>query len=369
MADITPMEPRIDSFVESVEEPTTGAKLTRSLASLQTHTPPETPELPHISDLDAKSGVDLPLFPDSPLRDSSRSLSPLIRYISLNDREPATSNLRYHGRCDSQHDPVEPAVYPGILGIRTAQDALDYHRSCVEEQRRWHLELALPTPARSAVGAKRDVTSAQQLSRLNRSGGISKPRSISPRPIPQTVVATPTAASPRKAPAVRKTSAAGRRTPARAKATSEVPSEASHAQSKKHTRNAPTKKASNQDWTEIEDVTPPLSVLDGKTYQISWPGSTRDISDLPDLEHLHPLEIRWASRLRLDPKHYLAIKRLVFREKLAFLRQGKNFTKTAAQQAASVDVNKMSRLHEAFEAVGWFDERHFQQYLQGGAAE
>ena len=384
MADITPLEPPVDSFMSDVQPSDVDTKSTTSkgeiLASLQTHTPPETPELPHVSTIAADVGQDRPLFPDSPPRDPSRSLSPLIRSYeqlstSIDRNEQEQSSERFHGSSFDQYRQTEATTFPAILGINNAQDALDYHRSLMEEQRRLRRELAfaLPPPARSAKGSRRDATSSQQVSRLNGAAAICKPRAVAatrPAPRPTATTSTP---PPRKASAPKKNSAtkstsAPKRDSARPKATSEGPSDSSHGQ-KKHTRAAPTKNVASQEWRAIEDITPPLSILDGKTHEIKWDGNKRDISEEPDIEFLHPLEVRWASKLRLDPGQYIATKRLIFNEKLRFLRAGKNFSKTAAQQVAKLDVNKLSRLHEAFEAVGWFDEKWFHQYLESVAAQ
>lgn len=381
MADITPLEPRVDDFNTSNEQAGTASKHVNgdeTLPSLQIHTPPETPEhypLPHVSAIAGDVDNDPPLYPDTPLRDRNRSLSPLLgdedyagkklskatQLLELTERnEHSLSSERFRRNSYSPHRRTETATYPGILGIKSAQDALDFHRSCVEEQKRFHAVLALPAPARSSKGSRRDATSTQQLSRLNRSAGISKPRSISPRPVPKPVATTatpaPIATQPRKASATKKRVT-------KPKASSEGPSETAPGQ-KKHTRAAPTKNVSTQKWTEIEDFTPPLSTLDGKSYDIKWDGSIKDISGEPDVQHLHDLEARWASKLRLDPRQYLATKRLIFKERVAYLRQNKAFTKTAAQSSARLDVNKLSRLHMAFDSVGWFDEKHFQQFLQ-----
>lgn len=295
MADITPIEPRVDSFSTSIEQPemqTKGTGEGETLASIQIHTPPETPELPHLSTIAPCNGQDPTLFPDSPLRDRSRSYSPLIIQVNkdpegkrlveemnLNEHEPSTE--RFHGSSFDQHR--KNATYPGILGIRSAQDALDFHRSCVDEQKRWRAELALPAPALSAKGARRDVTSKEQVSRLNKSSGVSKPHAIPVRPTPKPVAVT-TTLPPRKATATKKRFS-------KAKATSEGPSETSQGR-QKHTRAAPTKHvtvSAQKGWREIEDVSPPLSTLNGKSHETKWNGSMKDNSDEDDLEYLHEL--------------------------------------------------------------------------------
>lgn len=376
MADITPMEPPIDSFTTpSIEHADMEMKSTEkgeTLASLQVHTPPETPEqLPPVSTMGRDLGNDPPLFPDTPMRGVSRSMSPLLpsykepvgkQYEELiNRNEHAESSERFFGSSYDVHRQKESSAFPGILGIKTRQEALSYHRSLVDEQRRWREALSLPAPTRTKIGARRDATSKQQLSRLNRSSGITKPRSVSPTPVNKPVA--PVAAAP-----PRKASKTTKARTEKAKATSEGPSEAGSGQ-KKHTRAAPTKNVTNKEWRQIEDYSPPISILDGKAYDVRWHGNKIDLTDHPDVEHMHELEIKWASRLRLTPGQYLAIKRLIFRGKLNALRDGRSFTKTAAQNVASLDVNKLSRLHEAFDAVGWFDEKHFEQYLQPSAPQ
>lgn len=363
MADITPLEPPVDEFPTSsdrMEIDSKGTDKHETLATLQTHTPPETPVLPHVDSIAPNVGHDLPLFPDTPPRDHNRSPSPLLRSfedkITFNQHDE--SGERFHPSAYGFHRHSEPTAYPSILGINTAQDALEYWGACVEEQRRWHRQLELPTPAKSAKGSRRDPTSTQQLSRLNRLSGVGKARSASPRPMPKAVAVATVTTPP---PPPRKPSAPRKRV-AKPKAASEGPSEGSQNQ-KKHTRAAPTKNVSTQKWTEIEDFTPPLSTLDNQSYEVKWDGQPKDISGEADLEHLHELEVKWASKLRLDPAQYLATKRLIFRERVAYLRADKTFTKTAAQGAARLDVNKLSRLHSAFQAVGWFDEKHFRRFL------
>ena len=49
--------------------------------------------------------------------------------------------------------------------------------------------------------------------------------------------------------------------------------------------------------------------------------------------------------------------------RLKELSKGKDFRKTDAQKACRVDVNKASRLHTAYEKVGWFDRRFVEGFL------
>ena len=44
-------------------------------------------------------------------------------------------------------------------------------------------------------------------------------------------------------------------------------------------------------------------------------------------------------------------------------KDGKNFTKTAAQGVCAIDVNKASQLWDAFQKVGWFEEHWYEKYM------
>lgn len=74
------------------------------------------------------------------------------------------------------------------------------------------------------------------------------------------------------------------------------------------------------------------------------------------LSLLHPDEQKLASNLRLDPATYLTSKRRIFVARLRHFHEQRPFRKTHAQTACKIDVNKASKLHVAFESVGWFDD-------------
>ena len=136
----------------------------------------------------------------------------------------------------------------------------------------------------------------------------------------------------------------------------------------KHKRAPPSKKVEgeNVNWTDIPDYAPPVSDLDvnHRALKVSWLGhKLPQNGDEPDREYLHEQEIEVASTLRLTPQVYLTNKRKIFQARLQALKDGKNFTKTAAQSACKIDVNKASQLWEAFDKVGWFEQKWFQQYL------
>ena len=225
----------------------------------------------------------------------------------------------------------------------------------MEELRETRREL--PTP-RKSPSWNLDKESSRQLHSLSRSG-ISKSRSA-PRAIskPKAPVATsPVKASPPK-----------RRTP-KARTLSDFHESAFPAKesSTKHKRAPPSKKVDgeNVNWTELPDYAPPSSDLDTnpKSLKVSWHGHALPLSDDPDQNQLHEQELQVASTLRLSCAVYLTNKRKIFQARLQALRDGKNFTKTAAQSACKIDVNKASQLWEAFDRVGWFNPEWYKEFL------
>lgn len=78
---------------------------------------------------------------------------------------------------------------------------------------------------------------------------------------------------------------------------------------------------------------------------------------------LHPYELDLASTLRMSCANYLLSKRRIFQGVLDVAKRQKSFIKTDAQNVCSIDVNKASRLWEAFDNVGWFDMKYFKQHM------
>ena len=99
-----------------------------------------------------------------------------------------------------------------------------------------------------------------------------------------------------------------------------------------------------------------LPPITGRTsLKVDWKQSPLDLSQENGLNLLHPAEIYLASTLRIAPIKYLENKHKIIkacREKRA---HGLPFRKTDAQRVGTTDVNKSSRLHSAFERVGWID--------------
>lgn len=131
----------------------------------------------------------------------------------------------------------------------------------------------------------------------------------------------------------------------------------------------PPRPATNRDDTDynsLPDFSPPLSTLpkgNNKVLKADWKGQVLDLSNDPDRHLLHEAELNLASTLRLSCATYLCSKRRIFQARIEALRIGKEFRKTDAQQACKIDVNKASKLWQAYEKVGWFKPEFFRQFL------
>ncbi|KAL1583003.1 hypothetical protein WHR41_08495 [Cladosporium halotolerans] len=186
-------------------------------------------------------------------------------------------------------------------------------------------------------------------------GRITKAKQSPPKPkaVKPAKVAVPPTPLPRKprAPAV----------PRESKSQSVEPQARKRAPPSKH---APLK-AEDKDWAKLPDYSPPTSTLDhgAKPLKVTWKGSPNDLRTDPEVQFMHPQEVEAAAELKLFGAQYLANKRRIFIAKVGCLREGKNFTKTAAQQACNIDVNKTSKLWEAYDKSGWFDREHFEKFL------
>ena len=119
------------------------------------------------------------------------------------------------------------------------------------------------------------------------------------------------------------------------------------------------------DYNAIPDYSPPLESLAGneKKLKAEWKGNKLDLSNDADRHLLHEAELELASTLRLSCATYLCSKRRVFQARINALRIGKEFRRTDAQQACKIDVNKASKLWQAYDKVGWFDADYFRQYV------
>lgn len=121
----------------------------------------------------------------------------------------------------------------------------------------------------------------------------------------------------------------------------------------------------DKDFLSIPDYCPPISSLPNKanSLKVDWRGAPIELRGDPHYNHLHPDEVSLAANLRLDCATYLTSKRRIFERRLECLRIGKEFRKTDAQQACKIDVNKASKLWQAFDKVGWLDASWVRKYL------
>lgn len=367
----TPPENTADSFSQDDEKAPAPAMwhntAQNKLPPLQAHTPPASPEtstLPSISTATGFAAQDTPLFPEQPQRDRARSQTPLFannRSDTPPPIEPSPdyqypeSAVRTTLTKESQAD-----IFPSNLGIMNKQDAVNYYNDRIAEFRnlREIQFLQLPSPRRSTSQGL-DQETRRQLHSLSRPSGVAKPRSA-PK-----AVAKPKASA---ATSFEKTTPPRRRTPKARTIPEFVDSAFPAAQpTTKHKRAPPSKKVEgeNVNWTELPDYTPSTNTLDSnpKSLKASWHGNPLDLSGDPDRAHCHPQELAVAATLRLSCAQYLTNKRKIFQARLHALKEGKNFTKTAAQGACSIDVNKASQLWEAFDRVGWLKESWFQQFM------
>lgn len=130
----------------------------------------------------------------------------------------------------------------------------------------------------------------------------------------------------------------------------------------------PPRPATNRDDTDynsLPDFSPPLDTLpkgNSKVLKADWKGQMLDLSKDPDHHMLHEAEVNLASTLRLSCATYLCSKRRIFQARIDALKIGKEFRKTDAQQACKIDVNKASKLWQAYDKVGWFKASYFSQY-------
>ncbi|EMC96568.1 hypothetical protein BAUCODRAFT_33931 [Baudoinia panamericana UAMH 10762] len=147
----------------------------------------------------------------------------------------------------------------------------------------------------------------------------------------------------------------------------------------KHQRHAPSKTVADgkadEQWREIKDYCEHLPSLgdNRNALKVTWRHTSeetdktdKEMSAKPDWKELAPAEQKVCNVLRLEPQKYLANKRRIFAAYVKFLKErvpGKDFTRTAAQQACKCDVGKASQLHQAFTEANWFDEQYFQAYL------
>ncbi|TLS22506.1 uncharacterized protein PpBr36_09961 [Pyricularia pennisetigena] len=192
-----------------------------------------------------------------------------------------------------------------------------------------------PDPSKSAVAAISSHRFASVLSRPTVTGV----NPIAPRPIVQDPLHPAYSAQPLK-----------RTVKATAK---KVESDSLDAKKQPTTR-------ADKDFDSIPDYSPPLSSLDGQKpgcMKVEWRGQHMDLSRDPLVGLLHKEEVLLAGCIRVDCATYLTAKRRIFQRRLECMMQPKEFRKTDAQQACHIDVNKASKMWQAFDKVGWLDSK------------
>jgi hypothetical protein len=115
----------------------------------------------------------------------------------------------------------------------------------------------------------------------------------------------------------------------------------------------------DKDFMSLRDICPPLHTLPNKpnSLKVDWKGAPIDLRNDEFAHLLHPDELMLAANLRLDCATYLTSKRRIFLKRLEAYKIGKEFRKTDAQQACKIDVNKASKLWQAFDKVHWLDPK------------
>lgn len=121
----------------------------------------------------------------------------------------------------------------------------------------------------------------------------------------------------------------------------------------------------DKDFNSLPDYCPPLDSLPNKpnSLKVDWKGAPIDLKYDPHSSLLHPDEIALAANLRLDCATYLTSKRRIFIKRIEAFQIGKEFRKTDAQQACKIDVNKASKLWQAFDKVGWLDPKWIKKHV------
>ncbi|KAJ5034938.1 uncharacterized protein L3040_008206 [Drepanopeziza brunnea f. sp. 'multigermtubi'] len=120
----------------------------------------------------------------------------------------------------------------------------------------------------------------------------------------------------------------------------------------------------DKDFNSLEDFSPDVATLPNKPHslKVDWKGAPIDLRADPHAHLLHPDELHLAANLRLDCATYLTSKRRIFIKRIEAYRIHKEFRKTDAQQACKIDVNKASKLWQAFDKVGWLDPKYIEKY-------
>ena len=121
----------------------------------------------------------------------------------------------------------------------------------------------------------------------------------------------------------------------------------------------------DKDFNSLPDYCPPVTSLPNKpnSLKVDWKGAPIDLKFDRYAYLLHPDELSLAANLRLDCATYITSKRRIFIKRIEAYQIGKEFRKTDAQQACKIDVNKASKLWQAFDKVGWLRPEWIQKFI------
>jgi SWIRM domain len=121
-----------------------------------------------------------------------------------------------------------------------------------------------------------------------------------------------------------------------------------------------------EDFWNVENYSPdPWETLPDNSNAMGkpqWPSPPKDLRNDPNFDKLHPAEVTVAQCLNLSAGRYLYTKRKIFANRLKYYREGRGFGKTNAQEDCGCDVNKASKLWDAFTKVGWGDGKHMEKF-------
>ncbi|RMY34733.1 hypothetical protein D0864_16684, partial [Hortaea werneckii] len=378
----TPEEPLLDSFTKGSGD-TSGVP---QLAPFQTLSPPISPEAKTLPSFQYPAH-DATLYPEHHPTEDSDPGSPLFSSASSNATQSSTTQAHPPATFEERAERLGITNLGRFLGPSyylepTRKAALGFYSNSMselEDLQQLRHDSQLPPPNKSHA-LPRDPTSSRQIASLGKFTAGYKPAGIvKSKPVPKASASpktTPKVKVSQETPPKASATAPRKRTP-RAQTAEEFHDRAfpqqqqHHQQQPKHKRAAPTKKVEGKDddstWRELPNYCPPIETLNdaAKPLKVQWKSNPLDIHEEPDRELLHPAEYDAASELRLRPQQYLANKRRMFMARVKYMRERKNFTKTAAQNATNIDVNKTSRLWEAFDRVGWFEDSLFRQYMDG----
>lgn len=320
------------------------------------------------------------LFPSTPSTNRAAYASPPISpYDSQARKENASDCTEEEGVRDPQlfvrSDPANPIsldqpLFPQEPVDRAAQDAISQHMKSFDfaklpsKPAREDYELAVSFVSTVYESYNRDPIAwwrqerenDKQYKQFKRPTGVQKRpalKKLAPAPSSRQKIALPRLVRPPRAP---------KRTPV-----TQVYDSFDHTPASASPK--PPRPATNRDDTDynsLPDFSPPLDTLpkgNNKVLKADWKGQMLDLSKDPDHHMLHEAEVNLASTLRLSCATYLCSKRRIFQARIDALKIGKEFRKTDAQQACKIDVNKASKLWQAYDKVGWFKPEFFSKYL------